>query len=111
MLRFNSYASCFPEQVCSAILAITFLSICGLSIAALVGLGQYWTYYTYNKSDPGAYNIECAFLYAKLPLMSAAAVPTLSACMSVLLQVWVAALQDQGHWQRQPISKYYTPCS
>ena len=53
----TNLASLYLAQVCSGILATTFLSICALSIAALVGLGSYWTYYSHNSSDPGAYYI------------------------------------------------------
>lgn len=51
------------KQVCSAFLSITFLSIFGLSVAALVGFSRYWTYYTTNGSDPGAYNVQTGWLH------------------------------------------------
>ncbi|EIE23202.1 hypothetical protein COCSUDRAFT_63560 [Coccomyxa subellipsoidea C-169] len=49
--------------VCSTFLSITFLSIFGLSVAALVGFSRYWTYYTTNRSDPGAYNVQTGWLH------------------------------------------------
>ncbi|BDA50185.1 hypothetical protein COCOBI_15-3140 [Coccomyxa sp. Obi] len=48
--------------VCQALLAVLFLAIFALSIAALVGRRQYWTYYTTNRSDPGAYYFSTGWL-------------------------------------------------
>ncbi|CAL8465305.1 g4840 [Coccomyxa elongata] len=48
--------------VCQALLSVLFLAIFALSIAALVGRRQYWTYYTTNRSDPGAYYVSTGWL-------------------------------------------------
>ncbi|KAK9903536.1 hypothetical protein WJX75_008168 [Coccomyxa subellipsoidea] len=51
------------RAICSGILSLLFLSICGLSVAALVGYSRYWTYFTSNRSDPGAYNVQTGWLH------------------------------------------------
>jgi hypothetical protein len=48
--------------VCQAILSVVFLAIFALSIAALVGRRQFWTYYTTDRSDPGAYHVSTGWL-------------------------------------------------
>lgn len=57
-----SHSFLCAAQICSALLSVLFLCIFGLSIAALVGRRQYWTYYTSNSQDPGAFNVESGWL-------------------------------------------------